>query len=208
NFQKQVEKTKLEFGGLVGVSLTSLQFKSDLSSFTVANTDYPISTDFSAGLFLDVVLPRNQRRLSIYNELLFSSYNVEGRYTNFVDQNYYDENYTKIGYSYLKMNNMIRFKYPLKNSFIYLNAGMSNGFAIKETNYKKVESRFYSTEEVREGKALEETNKYEQGYVFGIGSKIKRCSFELRYEVGSGMSIYEALGSFVHRSSFLLGYRF
>ena len=92
--------------------------------------------------------------------------------------------------------------------FLYINGGISNGFAISEKNYKKIESKFYSTEKVVEESALNETRKYEQGFILGTGIKFKNYSFEIRAENGNGMSVYNALNSKTKRYYFLLGYRF
>ena len=83
----------------------------------------------------------------------------------------------KIGYSYLKINNMLRFKYPVGSFFVFINAGMSNGIAIREKNYKKEKAVFYTSESIDEEKAIKETRKYEQGFLFGTGSKLKKLFF-------------------------------
>lgn len=206
-FHKKTEKLSIEIGILAGVSLTSIKFRSDDFDCLV-NADFPLSVNFSAGLFLDVILPRNQRKWSIYNEIIFTSYKFDDRHIDYENENKYTITYTEIGYSYLKLINMLRFKYPVGNLFVYINAGISNGFAISETNYEKEESKYYSIEKVKEGKALNETRKYEQGLVFGLGTKFKKYSFEMRYEIGSGISTYSALKSSTNRYYFLFGYRF
>ncbi len=206
-FHKEVEKTSTEIGVLAGVSLTSLKFQSGSYDY-LTKADYIQSINFTAGLFLDIILPRNQRKWSIYNELIFTSYEVKGSYNDFVNDERYTITYTEIGYSYLKMNNMIRLKYPVGSYFVYINAGISNGFAISETNYKRDEIKLYSTEIIEEGKAMDDTRKYEQGYIFGLGTKFKMFSFEIRYEKGNGMTEYVSLSSPTKRYYFLLGYRF
>lgn len=160
---------------------------------------YDPSTNFSTGLFLDVILPRNHGKWSINNELLFSSYKVSGQR---------GINSTEIGYSYLKLNNMVRFKYPVGNLFVYVNAGLSNGFAISETNNKKLYALRNGSPLLTEQKALNDTRKFENGWIFGIGAKHNRFSFEVRYENGNGMSEYQTLSSSTKRYYFLLGYRF
>lgn len=116
--------------------------------------------------------------------------------------------YTTFGYAYLKMNNMLRFKYPIGKFFLYLNSGISNGYAIIETNYTKQEQKLFSQVRVEEGKALAETRRYELGFIFGLGAKFKKFSFETRYESVNGMSTYLLLKSVANRLYFLLGYRF
>ena len=207
-FQKKTEKTVVEFGVLAGVSLTSLKFD---AVYYLGEADFEPSMKASAGLFMEIILPRNQRKWSLNNELVFSSYESTGRYDDYGNNNIYvnpNVYHLTIGLSYLKMNNMVRYNYPVGNSIIYLNGGISNGFAISETNYLKKEFNRVSPGTVVEGKALEEIRKYEQGFILGVGAKYKRLSIELRHERGNGMSVSSRITSTVNRESLLLGYRF
>jgi len=207
SFHRKAKKPTLEFGVLAGLSLTSLKFSSTGFSYLV-NANYDKSANLSAGVFLDVILPRNQGKWSFYNELLYSSYEVTGRYNDYEHENRYLISTTTIGYSYLKLNTMIRFKYPIGNMHIYLNAGISNGFAISETNYLLKEKKFWDIETTEEDKAISDTRKYEQGYIVGLGSKFKKFAFEIRFENGNGMSKHSSLKSSALRYYFLLAYRF
>jgi hypothetical protein len=206
-FHKKTKKISTEFGVLAGMTLTSLKFKGTGFGYLV-NADYDLSANFSAGLFADVILAGNQGKWSLCNELIFTSYKVNGRVDDYVHEDNYTIINTTIGYSYLKLINMLRFKYPAGKLFIYLNAGISNGYAVTEKNYKKTEKKFFSTETVEEGKALDDTRKYEFGFISGLGTKFRKLSFEIRYEWGNGMSEYTELTSSTNRFYFLLGYRF
>lgn len=207
SFQKGIEKIHTEIGVLAGFSLTSLKFSSDAFAYLV-EAGYDPSINFSSGIFFDFILPRNQRKWSINNEILFSTYKVSGSYEEYVSENRYSITTTEIGYSYLKINNLVRFKYPIGHIFLFLNGGISNGFVVNETNYKKRKSKFYTTDRVVEDLALDDTRKYEQGFILGTGIKYDRFSFEIRYEKGNGMSEYMALNSSTKRYYLLLGYRF
>lgn len=207
DFQKKTEKTKTEFGVLAGMSLTSLKFKS-VDYIYLVNAGYPLSANFAAGLFFNVILPRNQGKWSVNNELIFTSYKVSGRYEVYENENKYTITSTTLGYSYLKLNTMIRFTYPVKKFFLFVNAGMSNGYAVIEKNYAKVESKLFTQVRVEEGKALNYTRRYELGFLLGVGVLVKKFSFDVRYERGNGMSDFVYLSSPVNRIYFLLGYRF
>lgn len=206
-FQKEKEKTDLEIGVLAGVSLTSLEFGSD-AYLHLVNAGYKPSTNFSCGMYFDFHLSRNFGRWSINNELLFSTYQVKGTYESFKNINKYSLTTTEFGYSYFKVNTLARFKYPIGHIFLYLNGGLSNGYAINETNYKKIESKFYETESLVEEKALKDTRKYEIAFILGSGIKYKNYSIEFRAEKGNGMSLYTELNSTTTRYYFLFGYRF
>lgn len=120
-------------------------------------------------MFLDLILARNQGKWSLYNELLFTTYKNQGYHERFENERYYGITTTEIGNSYLKLNNLIRFKYPVGKLFLFLNGGMSNGLSFSEINYKRRELKFYSTERVVEEPALASTRKYEQGLLLGTG---------------------------------------
>jgi hypothetical protein len=200
-FQKKVEKPSMEMGALAGLSLTSLKFRSnDLPD--LENANFNKSTNFTAGLFLDVIVPGNhKKKWSLNNELMFSSYNVSGSYNNAITQ---ITSYTTLGFSYLKMNNMVRFKYPIGGTFVYINIGITNGLIVSETNKMKMESLYRTLDY----KAIPETKKWENGLLTGVGVKYKKYSFEIRYEKGNGISAYRGLGSSTKRYTLTLGYRF
>jgi len=159
---------------------------------------------------MDVVLARNQRKWSIYNELLLSSYMTNGYSEEFFSEEYYKIYNNDIGYTYLKMNNMLRFTYPVSGQdfYVFANLGISNGYAISETNTSEQEVKFYADPVTTEEIAIEDSRKYEQGFLAGIGAKYSKFSFETRFETGNGMSTYTSLNSKVNRFYFLLGYRF
>jgi len=208
-FHKKTEKVTTAIGVLAGVSLTSLTLRSSDPYFSyLVNANYDLSVNFSGGLYFDVILPRNQGKWSICNELIWSSYKVNGQVDDFVNENKYTITYTTLGYSYLKMNNMVRFRYPVGKLSLFINAGISNGYAIIEINQKKQESKLYTQIRIEEGKALSDSRRYELGVVAGVGAAIGRFSFEARYERGNGMSTYSALNSSTNRIYFLLGFRF
>ena len=206
-FHKKTEKTALEFGVLAGVSLTSLKFASDGYEYLVY-ANYNTSVNFSGGMFFDVILSRNRGKWSINNELIFTTYKVDGQYELYTSEDKYSIAYTTLGYSYLKLNNMVRFKYPVGKFFIYVNGGISNGYAILETNYAKTESKLFTQVRVEEMKALNDTRRYELGFIVGLGVKYKKFSLETRFENGNGMSVYQTLKSSTYRYYGLLGYRF
>ena len=130
------------------------------------------------------------------------------RSDNYTDEDRYTINYTEINYAYVKLNSLVRFSYPVGAIRIYANAGMSNGFAINEHNYRRRESKVFSTVRSEELKAIEETRRYEQGLVLGLGARYRRYSLEARHERANGMSEYVTLATPTRRYYLLLGYAF
>lgn len=206
-FRKEIEKVKMEMGPLIGVSLSTLRFLSDGHDYLV-HADFNYSMNTSLGFFFDIIFSRNHGKWSINNELLFSRYNVNGQHQEFHNEDYYINTTTIFSYSYFKINNLVRFKYPIGKSHLYLNAGISNGLGFWEKNYKKKVTKLYTSEVTKEGLALEDTRNYEQGLILGAGLKLNRYLVELRYEEGNGMSPYIILDSRARRLYLLFGYMF
>ncbi len=209
SFKKNKEKMTPVFGILAGVSLTSLSFTgSSPNHLFFTKGDLSRSVNFSAGLYCDLILPRNQRKWSIYNELFLSSYCITGAYEKHEASGNYTTANAELGYTYLKLNTLGRFRYPIGTSYLFFNGGISNGFVINETNYKNVYTKFYLEERTVEGVAIDDTKKYELGYIAGCGFSNGRFSLEARYERGSGMSNILDLTARTNRIFFLIGFRF
>lgn len=208
-FEYKPEKISTEIGAIAGATISLLKFTGDNDvNAHLTRVDFGTSVNFTAGLYFDVILPRNQGKWSINNEMTVTTYKFEGMYEKYKNENEWTKTYTNISYTYFKINNMLRYKHLVGRAFIYANAGISNGFAISVTNDKTMESKFYSTEKTDKGKALDETKEWEMGLLFGLGAKYKQFSFEIRYERGNGMSAYSNLNSPTQRYYFLLGYGF
>ena len=206
-FHKKTERLSVEIGALAGISLTSLTFHGTNTHYLVT-TDFPVSANFTGGFYFDVILPRNQKKWSICNELIFTSYDVEGSYLYVRDAAEYRLTENEIGYGYLKMNNMLRYKYPIHNVHLYMNAGLSTGIALYEINERRMETHIYSTVKIEEGKAIDDTRRIEMGINIGVGAKYKRYSFEMRYEKGNGSMVYTDMHSSTGRFYFLFGFMF
>ncbi|MGX5688446.1 hypothetical protein [Arcticibacter tournemirensis] len=208
-YQKKKDKVRIEIGGLAGPSFTAIDFESSIPAYAyIDKADFPHSVNPSAGAYFDVILPRNQGKWSINNELFFTSYRSESNYVDYSN----DENFTNYSIAIsslsLKINNLLRFKFPVSAAFFYINAGISNGFSISEKNDLKKERRFYTTEEIEYLKALNPSRKHEQGILLGVGSKFSKYSLEARYEHGNGMADSENISSKTSRFYILLGYKF
>jgi len=208
-FQQQQRKTRLEFGAVAGVSITQFAFNSGADIFIpLANTEYNASTNFSGGFSLDVIFPKNHERWSIYNELFFTSFKTSGYYNEAKSDFLYKKTWTEVGASYVKINNNFRYKFPIRSNYIFLQAGISNGFMVSSTNYKKTETRVFARIFSEEGKVLDNYSTYEQAFTIGAGMLFKKASFQVRFESGNGIINGLNLTSSTKRLYFLLGYTF
>jgi hypothetical protein len=207
-YEKKSDETKAEFGVFAGMSLTGLKFEGPASFDEITKADFPLSYNVALGVSLNKKLARNLGRFSIHNEIILSSYKTHTTYTEFTSENRYVNNYLTLGGTYIKMNNMLQYSFPIKSLSIMLRLGMSNGMNLHEVNENIVESVFYSTSTTVIEPALEGTKKYTFGLLGGIGCSYKRFSLEVRYEQNAGMSDMTMLNSTVRTFFFIVGYRF
>lgn len=204
------ERIKTEFGVVAGPSLVNLKFiASDNSSFNyLTQLKFGNSLNYSCGAFMNIVFPRNNGKWSMYNELVFcsntSNYVFDSHYIN----NYFEYRSIDIGAYYVKMNNMLRYKYPIGKMFVFGNLGISNSYAIIEINKVVGIDNYTNPTAIVEKKLLDDTRKYDLGSLLGVGLIYNRLSIEYRWESGSGLSPYLGLGSNTYRSALLVGYRF
>ena len=206
NFYNPKSKIKFELKLFTGMTLTSIKFtpgnNNALSYLSTANFNQ--STNFTAGVGLDILLPRNSK-WSFINELVYSSFETSGGFTDLIFP--YIQYTMNFGYSYLKLNTLFRYRIPITNGFFFfINCGISNGLVINEkNNYRRV--LIPLTGAIRESKVFDEVRSYEQGYILGLGSRLARYSLEVRLENGNGMSPYLARSS-TTRYHILFGYKF
>ncbi|MBZ0243220.1 MAG: outer membrane beta-barrel protein, partial [Bacteroidales bacterium] len=203
----KTQKLKIEKGFIGGVSLTTISFSAENENKSLTQTNFSSSTKPSLGFFMDIVLPRSQEKWSIYNEILFNSYQSSGGYTDFAHEDKYTDYEIAIGASYLSMSNMIRYRLPLKGFKMIFNVGLSNGLLISNTNSEKSTLHFFGTERVKEGLALESLRGFETGIAAGIGLSHNKLSMEIRGVWGNGLSPYSGLKSTATRFLFQLAYR-
>lgn len=196
-FQKKSRMLEIESGFFAGVSRTSLKFTGTWHRDLV-NTNYPRSNNISGGFYLDFILPGKLDRWSISNEVMYSTYKTSGPH----EETYKNKTstvYTTLGMTYVKLNNMIRYKQPVGKMHLFINGGFSNGYVVHEINTSSKTYRWFG-----EQTAIYQPNKYELGLIGGAGASYNRFSLEFRYETSTGID----QDSDVKRIFCLLGYRF
>jgi hypothetical protein len=206
-FQKKTEKAFLEFGVLAGVSIFNINFKGTAFPELI-NGNFNTSIKPTVGINLDIVFPRNQKRWSLRNEIMYSSFTTEGNYLDYEYEEKYSTYKTNLDYAYLKLVNMIRYKLLIGKVDIFINGGISNGLAIKNEKTLEKKTRLFSFNRVENLDPIKSNANYEQGFLLGLGIKYNKYSFEIRNERGTGMSTAISLVSPTNRLSFLIGYQF
>lgn len=206
-FQAEKMKLKRNFGFVGGVSSYTLQFEGGTFDY-LSEVDFSNSVQPSLGLFLEIVLPRKQDKWSIYNDLQFSKLQVEGGYTDVVHQDRYTTYETEISCLYLNMSNLLRYRLPMHNMQLFLNAGISNGYALSNNNSVRSTLKFFDTTRIEENPAIDGIRKLETALLAGVGINYGKFSCEIRSAFGNGMSPYNGIKSNTRYLYFLLGYQF
>lgn len=208
DFVQKVERASFQTGVLAGMSASKISFKGTNAPY-LTNASFPTSYNVTAGIFLNIIFPRTQKKLSLYNELIFTSFKAKSHSEEHNSDRDYSLTDVSLGYGYLKLNNMVRYRIPLSAFSLFINVGLANGLVVSETNSRRKETYFFADQgSITEDKAVAFVRKHEEALLLGVGGIVKKYSLEIRYEAGNGMSGSNNLKSPVKRIHFLLGYRF
>ena len=204
--QKQV---KVTFGLVAGASVISLKFHT-YDDMPITKASFPSVWTYTGGVALKIILPYLNGSWIIYNDLVFRPYHVTGSYdesdpTFPAISNHYTYDFNM---AYIKLNTMLRYQFPKWQVKPFVNIGMSNSFAVQNTNSYTFSSNTKPKPTYEEGAAVPETKTYEAGFIGGIGVVFKGLGLEARYEWANGMSSYMTLTCSETSVTFLLSYTF
>jgi len=205
-FERERERGNLQFGLFLGGSSSTMNFTGDPFFNYLTRASFGPSFDLTAGVSLNLVFPRRFGRFSIPNEIQFTHYRMTGEFIDIRNPELYYHNFSELAFSYLKLNNLLRYNYLIQPFEAYINMGISNGLFVIEKNALRVDEYIYGIESTKEYKALNHPKKHEFGIIGGAGFVFNRISMEFRYENGTGISQYFGLKSRTQRIYFLLGY--
>jgi hypothetical protein len=198
-------KTKFEVSLIAGMSNTKTSLSGGEFKITESNS---ASTDFTGGISGDLHLPGRLNLISLNNDLLYSSYDTRVKLRS-NSSNYYATEESRIVASYIKLYTLARYRIRINpSSFIFLNAGISNGLPldIKHTIAREtVLNGEVITKSDENGISDDYTRKIEQGFLMGAGGKFRKFSLELRYEKSNGISSVSNFRSSNNRLMLLAG---
>jgi hypothetical protein len=199
-------KALFQAGITLGISSSNVSFSS--SNFTeLTMAKYKPSVSPAGGIFAEFIFPRKRQRWSFYNELFFSSYSITGNYQLPGSSANYRKYIITLDYSYLKLNNLIRYRSSNGNIRFMANIGISNGLTIQAKNNLKSIYHILNGDVINNEAAIPVERKHEEGLLLGIGGLYKKFSAELRFEFSSGMSQTKGLDASVRRTFLLINYR-
>lgn len=208
-YKKKREKTTVVFGILGGITLSTVKFTNDDDLFAyLTQTEFNRSDNFVAGITLDLIFPRGNKKWSIYSELLYSSMIFRSEYLQITNASNSTLHHVEIGGTYIKLNNLIRYRFFTGKNTLFFNAGISNGIAVKVINNDYQTIQYYTTITNESKEAIEGFRKHEQSLILGIGYQFDKFSLEYKFEKTNGMTTYADLGSSVIRNYFTVNYSF
>ncbi len=204
DFEQKGEGASLDLGVLLGVSVTRLNPKAD-AAFALMRGEYQSSSKVAGGVFLEIVLAKKLKRFSFPCELIYTAFSVKGRHTDVEGNFNYDFLDMEFNYTYLVLNNLIRYSIPRGKVVFFVNAGLSNGVVLKKSSYFKSYIIQNETETILEDFSLTVFRRFEQGFVVGVGVSSSNIFFEARIHGGNGLSNFSLATT---RYFGLVGYRF
>ncbi|MCC5929558.1 MAG: hypothetical protein JJU28_09960 [Cyclobacteriaceae bacterium] len=201
-------KPRSEIGIFIGYGSTHVNYKGKIYRPFTESYNLSFSTLPVVGLSYNVPLRRSLSKFSIFNDLHFSGYTVEGR-TVLDDFSFYFLAYDiNQSFSYVNLSNLLRYRFFTGKSILFINAGIAQGAMVTLRNEMTEERREASetTHTSMEAISKKDIRKYEQSIVLGAGISRNRLSGELRYQNGSGVSRTNHLGTGTTRLFLLLNY--
>jgi hypothetical protein len=180
--KEEVEKG--EFGLLAGASRTEFNSHSKRGAGPT-RLDFPVSTNFAGGVFYDLIFPRGRGRISFNSELLYSSFKSQSEWRTSESSTRFDSYHYTFGKSYLKLNNMLRYRILVGAPTIFLNVGISNTAAIAKTSTLEKHHKFDEYESTTSEAADKAFGTYDFAMIAGGGIKVGRVSLEVRGEKGT-----------------------
>lgn len=194
---------------MIGASQTWLFFDSELpSQGYITRTKYNKSVNPTFGVSLNMVLARNQRKWSIYNELTYNSYTINGE-NDLTNNSPYFAYYTfELGLNQVQLTNMVRFTYPIGKLFIFANIGLASGIIVSQNS--NVITKRNSNDGSTETFEFTEEDFIRREFITlaGAGVIFNNFSLETRYQKGNGFTPNPRLLMSERKFSILFNYSF
>ena len=206
-FKQKKEKVKFQFGVLAGVTLTKLNFRGSNPARSQFINLAP-SVNYAVGGTVDIVFPRFDQRFTLRNELLFKPYKQSDETTLVIDEDQNSILTAEFDLAYLRFYNIGEWKLKAKKKSLFILAGFSNSYALKNKNNTNSIDKFFSQVTTRDVPSILFYRKYEIGFITGLGYLFNNFTIDLKYEIGNGISKELGLGSNTHTAFLMLKYTF
>ena len=177
-YTKKKDPVVVKLGVIAGFMKNTFHFEG--TNTLLVDENYSGNNSPVFGVSADIGLSRNQYKWHIVNELIYKMYKTSSSFTGPFGNGYTVTNDVAIALSYAQLNTMLRYVFVTKGSLMpYLNAGIGNGFIVKESK-NSLHSRYsFGTEE--DTRAVDGPKKYEFSLQAGAGISIRKIQIEIRY---------------------------
>lgn len=183
-YSEKKEPWRLEVRAHAGINFSGLKFESTADTYT-GNTEMEHALGYALGLSLNAVIPRTNNSWGIYNQLLLRNYHASGTTGT---APFKDQLQVNMDLMYIKLGTMARYQFQSAVLRPFLQAGITNGLALKTTNLV-TDSSGITTD------FLPFFRTYEQGILIGTGIQWKSISAEVQIEFSNAMSGASAVKS-------------
>jgi hypothetical protein len=202
----QKDRIGIQFGPIAGISHTRFLPGGVFNDY-IQSTDFTSSTNMTGGLFADFSFAKTHNRLSVYNELYYSSYYVTGYYSLYLNSQNFSNYSSEIGISTVRLSHMLRYQYPVGKFFVFGNLGISYPvYRISENNFVRIEKAYNSPVKITEGQVYDTGKLSDKAVNLGLGVKYGKLSAEFRYDTINGPYNTNTVKSSAPRVNFMVGY--
>ncbi|MGB3074941.1 MAG: hypothetical protein WBB36_06450, partial [Chitinophagales bacterium] len=184
NYKEEKESWRFEVRGHAGINYAGLKFQSTSNTY-VGESQFDKSIGYMFGISLNAVLPRTNNGWGFFNVLFIRDFNSQGMSGTAL---FKEQLPVKMELIYAKLGTMARYQFTKSTVQPFLEAGITNGIALKSTNFQT------DTSGVTQN-FIQYFRNYEQGLLFGTGVQWKDFSWDVQLEFSTAMSGYSDVKS-------------
>lgn len=196
-YSEKKESWRLEVRAHAGINFSGLKFESTADTYT-GNAVMDHALGYAIGLSVNAVIPRTNNSWGIYNQLLLRNYHASGTTGT---APFKMQLPLTMDLMYVKLATMARYQFQGAVLQPFLQAGITNGLALKTTNLVTDSAGITSD-------FLPYFRTYEQGILIGTGIQWKNVAAEVQIEFSNAMSGSPAVKSAFTTWYVTMAYRF
>ncbi len=163
-FRNKENNIKYKLGILTGASINTIKIakKAPQNLKKITNN---LGVEPSAGVFFDVIFPKQNQQWSIHNELLYIGYKSKDSFS----ENTSQKATVNIDYNAIKFISMLRYTYPILKVNFFVQYGFSYNQILKENNY--INNYYIPLNQISHTPI---NHKYELRTIHGVGLSYNR----------------------------------
>lgn len=179
-YSKEIEKWEIKPYVSAGIDIASTHFKTNSSYYYyLINLDFSNSTNFTANIGLQYIIPKYNKKLSLYTDIAYNSYKFESQNDQTIGISTY---HYIIDYSQIGVNYGLLYDFSNHQSSLYLRAGISTIFSFAYNMQKIDIDTDYPYDFVLNPR------KFQWGLNFGAGINFSSIAIEYQILLATGFS--------------------